>query len=282
MGMGGAFSALADDSNAALYNPAGLTQLQWNQLSAMYARLFSGLTLYAGEDTVHLDQSYLAFASKPLPFGSLGLSWANFNTTGLYREDTVTLSYAKDAGTFIPSLQDSLSFGFNLKMLHRGISLDSRTANDPVFSDGTSVSALAVDAGLLLKPKDGPLAGYRFALVGKNLNQPNVGFKDMDRVPTEWRLGLAYQSQTLPWLVPDIDFTRRNGITGIHGGVESWLFQDAIGLRAGGNKDEASAGMSYYQPIGKNFGFRLDYGFTIPFYVQDTSGSHRIAGTVYF
>src|SRR5476649_1520563 len=65
VGMGGAFTAIADDSNAPLYNPAGIVQVQWNEMSAMYARLFSGLTLFAGQDTVHLDESYLSYVSKP-------------------------------------------------------------------------------------------------------------------------------------------------------------------------------------------------------------------------
>src|ERR1700704_5064086 len=75
VGMGGAFTAIADDSNAPLYNPAGLVQVQWNEMSAMYSRLFSGLPLYSGNastggDTVHLDQSFLSYVSKPSAFGS--------------------------------------------------------------------------------------------------------------------------------------------------------------------------------------------------------------------
>src|ERR1700674_1333131 len=81
VGMGGAFTAIADDSNAPLYNPAGIVQVQWNELSAMYAQLFTGQTLYAGSDVVNLGQSYLSFVSKPSRLGSFGLSWANFNTT---------------------------------------------------------------------------------------------------------------------------------------------------------------------------------------------------------
>src|SRR5438045_1286820 len=80
VGMGGAFTAIADDSNAPLYNPAGLVQIQWNEVSAMYSRLFSGLTLYSGNattggDTVHLDQSYVAFVSRASRYGSFGVSW---------------------------------------------------------------------------------------------------------------------------------------------------------------------------------------------------------------
>src|SRR5690349_1375244 len=85
VGLGGAFTAIADDTNASLYNPAGLVQVQWNEISASYSRLFGGLTLYSGQDQVHLDQSYLAYVSRPIPrVGSIGISWSNFNTTHLY------------------------------------------------------------------------------------------------------------------------------------------------------------------------------------------------------
>src|SRR5690349_1619520 len=75
VGMGGAFTAIADDSNAPLYNPAGIVQVQWHELSAMYAQLFSGLTLYSGNaatggDVVHLDQSFISYVSRPSRFGS--------------------------------------------------------------------------------------------------------------------------------------------------------------------------------------------------------------------
>ena len=285
LGMGGAFTAVADDSNAPLYNPAGLVQVQWNEFSAMYARLFSGLTVYAGDDQARLDQSYLAYVSKPIPHvGSWGISWANFNTTHLYREDTLALSYARNLGDFFPVLDNNLAFGLNVKYLHRGITLDSRTndAADPVFASGDSASGVAVDVGFLFKSEEGPLEGWRVGVAAKNLNEPNVGFQEKDPVPLEWRLGLAYQNRQRPWLVPALDVTRRNGVTGVSGGFESWLFNDTLGLRVGGNRDEATAGLSYYQAINRKIGFRLDYGFAVPFYVEGTSGSHRLAATVYF
>ncbi len=275
VGMGGAFAAIADDSNASLFNPAGLTQVQSHEFSAMYARLFSGLTLYSGDDTVRLGQSYLAYASKPTKFGSLGLSWANFTTTHLYREDSVALSWAKP-------VMDGLSVGTNVKYLRRSLALDARTVNDPVFSGGNDASAISLDAGVLYKLQENVFEGLRVGLAAKNINQPNVGFKEKDTVPLEWRLGLAYQANQMPWLVPAFDVTRRRGETGYHGGLESWLFGNTLGLRAGGNKNEASAGLSYFQSVNKKFGFRLDYGFTIPFQVEDTNGSHRFQATLYF
>ena len=287
VGMGGSFTAIADDSNAPLYNPAGLVQIQWNEVSAMYSRLFSNLTLFSGNtgtggDTVHLDQSYLSYVSRASRYGSFGLSWANFNTTGLYREDTVALSYGRYLGDLFPVLDDQVSVGVNLKYLRRSVTLDAASATDPVFAGGDSRNAFTADAGLLWKPDQGALEGWRLGLAAQNLTQPDVGFKDKDRVPVEWRLGAAYQSRQMPWLVPALDITRRAGVTGVSGGAESWLFGDTLGLRAGANRDEAAAGISYYQAFGKKMGFRLDYSFTVPYYVQDAAGSHRLQVTVYF
>ena len=282
-GMAGAFTAIADDSNAPLYNPAGIVQVQWNEISAMYAALFSGLTLYSGQDQIHLDQSYLAYASKPIShFGSWALSWASLNATHLYREDTVVLTYARNVGDFIPALNNDLSLGVNLKYLHRGVSLDASTTNDPVFSGGDSASAGTGDVGLLYKPEDGFLSGWRFGATGQNLTDPNVGFQTTDRVPLEWRLGVAFQSRLHPWIVPALDLTRRDGVNDAHAGVESWLFNDSLGLRAGVDRDEGAMGISYYQTLNKHVGFRLDYGIEIPFYVSGTDGDQRLSLTVYF
>src|SRR5579872_5559871 len=156
-GMGQAFTAIADDSNAPLYNPAGIVQVQWNEATAMYSDLFSGLTLYSGNaqtgsDQVSLNQSYLAYVSKPTRLGSFGVSWANFNTTHLYREDSVALTYARNLGDFFPVLDNELSLGANLKYLRRGFTLDAQTVNDPVFNGGSTSSAMTGDVGILYKP----------------------------------------------------------------------------------------------------------------------------------
>jgi len=286
-GMGQAFTAIADDSNAPLYNPAGIVQVQWNEATAMYSDLFSGLTLYSGNaqtgsDQVSLNQSYLAYVSKPTSLGSFGVSWANFNTTHLYREDSVALTYARNLGDFVPVLDNTLSLGVNLKYLRRGFTLDALTVNDPVFQNGSTSSAMTGDVGLLYKPDGGVLEGWRVGLAAQNITQPNVGFQEQDPVFLEWRLGFAYQSRLHPWIVPTMDFTRTNGVTGVNGGIECWLFHDALGLRAGGNNDEADAGISYYQALSKKFGFRLDYSFSAPFYVNGTNGTNRVQASVYF
>ena len=77
---------------------------------------------------------------------------------------------------------------------------------------------MTADVGILWKPEDGPFQGWRVGLTGQNLTQPDVGFDTTDRVPAEGRLGFAYQSKQMPWLVPDIDVTRQDGVTGVNAG----------------------------------------------------------------
>lgn len=283
VGMGGAFTAIADDSNAPLYNPAGIVQIQTHELSATYANLYSGLDLNAGNDNSSLNQGYFAFAARPLPhIGSLELSWGTFSATHLYREDTVRLTYARNLGDFFPILDNALALGLNLKYLRRSVTLDEFTANDPVFSGGTSASAATVDAGVLYSPHEGRLTGLRVGLAVNNLTRPDVGFQTVDKLPIEYRLGLAYQARQLQWIIPALDIVRRDDSTSIGAGVESWLLRNTLGVRAGVNRDEGAAGLSYFQKLGRNYGMRLDYGFTIPFFVEGSGGSHRVALSLYF
>lgn len=283
VGMGKAFTAVADDSNASLYNPAGLTQLGRHELSAMYSRLFLGERFYLGDngDTTNFSQSYLAYASKYTPeVGSFGLSWANSSTANLYREDAVVLSYSRKLDDLV-SINSGLSLGASLKYLRVAFTTDAQTKDDPVFIGGSSADAVSFDVGLLYVPQD-YLKGFRVGLSGLNLNQPNIGLLDREPVPAVYRLGLAYQVPSTIGLLPAVDVTLRKGEIGVNGGVEAWFFQNMLGLRTGVNKNEGAAGMSFYQQVNEKWAYRFDYGFTIPFRIEGTSGSHRFSGTLMF
>ena len=43
VGMGGAFTAVSDDANGVLYNPAGIYRAKYRELNLMHARLYTGL-----------------------------------------------------------------------------------------------------------------------------------------------------------------------------------------------------------------------------------------------
>ena len=72
LGLGGAFVALADDSNAANYNAAGLGYVSQIQVGATTAQRFNGLITYNSISTV-------------IPLGNVGAVGANF---GVLAEDS--------------------------------------------------------------------------------------------------------------------------------------------------------------------------------------------------
>ena len=89
VGMGEAYTAVADDSNTVLWNVAGIADLERRELNAMYSNLYSNLNakLYTGE----LDLLGYHNVGMVIPFdeqiGSFGFTWSLFNTQ-FYKENT--------------------------------------------------------------------------------------------------------------------------------------------------------------------------------------------------
>ncbi len=282
-GLAGAYSALADDANAPAYNPAAITRVQQAEATLTYAQLFSGLKLYAGNDTTSLGLGYISFVPKPfLKSGNFGFYIANFNSKGLYQENTYGVSWGSRLSQINSSLLDNLSVGINVKYMEHGYTLDSLTNSDPVFQNGHSKGALGMDLGMQWEAMPAMLPGFRVAAVGKNLNEPNVGLTQTDRVPAEYRLGLALESPTYKMLTPSLEWSSRNGTQRWMGGAESWLLNRTMALRAGFNSREFGGGFSYKFRASAMLAMQIDYTFLMPLYVEDTSGSHRVSLTARF
>lgn len=290
-GMGGAYTAVSDDSSGILYNPAGIAIAENIETNLMYTSLFYGL------DGVELELKYGAFIVPIKGIGTIGANWANFTSVAQYREDTVTFAYANKVNGFIEKifkikLFPELSYGINVKYLKHEYKLDKRTRVDPVFEDDNSQYAISVDAGLLLKPFPTSQPGLTAGLVIKNINQPDIGLKSKDEIPLEVRYGMAYKLKTLGVvnnLLGSFDISYRNQDWGadkdkinIHVGAECWFFNELIGVRLGGNKNEYTSGLSFNTPSKLNLNVRLDYGFMYPIYIQESAGTHRISLTYKF
>jgi len=280
----GAYTALADDANSPAYNPAGIGLMTESEITFMYARLFTGVNFYAGEDTSRLGLGYFSYVPtiKDKQYGSYAISWSNFAATNLYREDTFTLT-AADSYQF-ESIKGSpiLSYGANLKFLRRAFTTDQRTAQDPVFNSGATSSAGTVDLGIMYRPNWELLPGFKFGMAGQNLTEPNIGLATVDRVPLKLSVGVAYQDPALRLFNPALEISRRRGRTLVTGAWESWLAKDVFALRAGVNSDEMGGGIGYKFRLSSKTVMRLDYGLIWPFNVSGTSGSHRVSITVAF
>ena len=280
-GMGGAFVAVSDDSNAPLYNPAGICQVKNREVSFMYAKPYLGL------ENIDLGLMHLSVIFANNRFGSFGLNWESFDGAKLYREDTIMLSYAF-------KVNSNIFMGMNAKYLSHKYNWDEKTilravaAGDMVVTSGDSAKAITADFGMLFKIKD----RFSFGLAAKNLTQPNVGIYYEDQVPLEARAGISYKISrwgALEDFTYAFDASYRDQKWGdlqdrnnYYFGMETWLSRHTFALRTGLNKNEASFGGSICRPLGRNIIFQVDYSFVGSFNIRDNYGTHRISTSVRF
>jgi tetratricopeptide (TPR) repeat protein len=277
IGMGNAYTALADDVNAIYYNPAGLAQLDESQFTSGYGKLYWGL-----DDGSNLGSGFVGYAHPLYHWGTLGAGWLNFGLQGLYQENSFIFSYGNN-------LKKKLLAGFNLKLLYKKYEKNPYTENaiddfgqttgerDPVFSKGYSKTGFSTDLGLLYKFN----REYSVGLSLTDINQPCMDLKDnSSKIPIAIKSGFLYNSDFLTFA---LDTTFRNGDVNVYSGVEKWFSKRTFGVRAGlgvGSRSfsNLALGASYTKYL-----FQLDYAFLYPLSgIRDTYGSHRISLTLRF
>ncbi|MFH1282355.1 MAG: type IX secretion system membrane protein PorP/SprF [bacterium] len=267
--MGNAFGAVSDDVNAVFYNPAGIAQLDQTETHFMYARRFTGL------DDVNLGLNYFAFGKPVSKYEAWAFSWARFSAKSIYNEDTVALSYSRIVSKIEEAAGVKVFVGGNIKLLRNEFKLDDQLRGDPVFEKGKHAEAFAVDLGLLLK--------WEREAVGlsvKTLNEPNIGLKETERIPREYRLAVNHIFGDIG-LIQDahtsLDLTLRDEDYNVHLGWENYFLDKTLSFRCGGSAHELSVGFGSYLSLGEAFGIQLDYAFLWPLELEDTTGSHRIS-----
>ncbi|MBI2915855.1 MAG: hypothetical protein HYY07_03255 [Elusimicrobia bacterium] len=264
--LGGAYEALSDDSAGIFYNTAGLVQSRGKDASFSYARLFTNLS------GVNLSLSQFGYVHPLGKSRRVGIGWGSFGASDLYREDTIVAGYCEDVTSYVPEMKGEFSLGISIRYLMRKFTLDERSSGDPVFKDGSSSGVPALDVHLYTKPDFAFLNGLSFGVSLKSLNQPEVGFKDKEKLPQELVAGTVYEWKNMK--IP-FDLTVRNGKMRPHAGTEVKFMKGEVAVRAGSDLDQFGAGFGYEKKIGENTAFVVDYGFLWPLIVESTAGSHR-------
>ena len=264
LGLGGAFVALADDSNAADYNAAGLGYIDDIHLSFTHAQRFRGLITYNA-------------LSGVIPLGRIGAIGAGFGDLAedseVYGEQTLRLSYGS-------ALFKQFAIGANLKLFRTSFDeANEFVAENPYFVD-TSSSAVSFDLGVIAKPFQSLSLGVSV----ENLLPADMSISDTqtDPVPLNIRAGLAYKlasiaemsaqgaavSNLLRGSLGSFEVASRNGEIYIRTGIEVWL-NKSVAVRGGyGVKSGSSSattlsfGGSAKLPI-TGTALQIDYGFQL-------------------
>jgi len=254
LGMGKAFTAIADDAQAAYFNPAGLFQLDAQEVLVAHSQLYGARLEYVG------------FARPTRAAGTFGVSLINYGSEGIdsrspenyryetyfYAENALIAAYAYNPWQF-------LGFGASLKLITKNLAEYSGVG-------------LGADVGALLKlPRP-----FSFGLVLQNLIQPALTLEDIpEYYPRNLRAGAAVRllddrvRLDADLVLTDFaDSSRRTFAA--HGGIEFELVPDVLITRAGLDANEISLGLGVHKAwgemaIGADYAFLLHYqsGYTL-------------------
>jgi len=245
IGMGGAFTAVADDATSVVLNPAGLPNV--TDLS---------LTLYTSKMSYDRKHNFIGFAKKLDKAGTLGLAWINAGVSDIPFYDA---DGNEDAGKRFNFSQNAIvasygyatedvSFGGGLKIL-----LDSFDLEGSEGSTGFG----GIDLGVLAHSFEKTVS---YGLAIKNLG----GKVGEGKVPMMIDVGVAFKflqknEATLAFDIEHQLLDIPESTTSVRLGAEYWL-GEVLAFRAGGqhsgNRRSLFAGFGV-----KVAGLEVDYAF---------------------
>jgi hypothetical protein len=268
LGMGGSFSAVADDANAIFYNPAGIARLETREFTGTYLQYFQAI-------------SYGSFACLyPLEKGAFGVGINYLGVDDIDRrsatdvddpdgtstpdtfgamDTAVSVAYARE--NVVPSLLEGLDLGANLRMIYQTI------------DDESSFSAMFDIAGFY--PVNDKLSlGLNVQNIGSN-----VKFREeSDPLPLNVKVGAAFKPVKGLTVACDINEYVIDQILYASVGAEYWI-KEVVGLRAGYKYGYDTDSLGSNVGLAGGMGFRisnigLDYTFA-PF--GELGDTHRVS-----
>lgn len=234
MGMGTAYTAVADDPYGMFYNPAGLAGSDFTQLGGGLGRMLSPLG----------SVSYFALAyGRPLPVrpgSTFGAAFFGLRQNDGGDKDEFLLHYSEAFRVPVLRLARPLKLGGNVRFLN---------------VDGAKGERFGVgmDAGMMLETKAGLKSGLSVTSLTTEVGAPNPSMN----------LGLSYLFQD--WLLLASDMRVRPRLTEFYPGLEAAFYQGMLKARLG--KGLRLDGVSQWAfGFGVNFSpVLLDFAASVPF-----------------
>jgi hypothetical protein len=283
-GMGGAFTALSDEADGVFINPAGLSRIATQQLTATMATLYAGLS-----DESSITQNLVGYAYSNPKKGAMGFAWKRLSVSRLYSENIAAIGLAKQYKFGAEGKTRTLSLGTTIKLLHWGVT-PIVGADGNIVEEIKGRTNIGFDIGIIFRP----LENAPIAVAIQNINRPNIASKDSnisERLPVNVKLGVAVLGEKVSWAM-DLGFKRTQ--VDVRAGFEWRLYlksgdfshksgdfsHDFLALRLGFRLENLAWGTNI--TLGAGFkpkkSVRIDYAFLYPVgNIIDTFGCHRMS-----
>jgi hypothetical protein len=274
MAMGGAYTAIADDVDGTLINPAVLSMIKAQQIVATMAVLYPGLS-----DDSLITQNVVGYAHKSDNIGSLGVVWKRFGVGNLYNENILALSYARSSSLYLTKGEQNrpknFSLGGSLKLMNWD-SAPTVDAGGKVIEDLPGWTGISFDAGFVIWPSPNTPVAVSF----QNLRKPDISSsqsKIKEKLPFATRMGVAAIDKNTTWAM---DLILKGGQIDLKIGLEKRTLDGKLFLRTGIALENLAWGMNFTVGAGYklNNSTRIDYAYVYPINtILNTMGSHRIS-----
>ncbi len=281
VGLGEAFTGLADDEYALYYNPAGLATLSGGRVSLLYQTHFGAstyLSAYGSFGSLGAGLTFFNFGQVPCVTGA---NQPCRDAQGKVISSFGYSSFAVTAGWGAPL--KSLPFLGAIAVIPEGLALGLRlkfvsiSSFDPAQFQSLGISGVVLDPSFLWAlGKFGPVDRIRVGLVLENLLGLAFGAPEGESFPIGLRLGIS--ASLLGLVTLSTDFSLNDGF---HLGAEYTLSDlgplSALSLRAG---LLTRTGLGLSLGLGALLAnLQIDYAFT---FHADLGSSHWLSASYRF
>ena len=274
LSMGGASSAISNEVDSLLNNPAGLYKIKSQQLFATLANIYAGLS-----DGSSITQNIVGYAYSQPEYGTAGLLWKRMAVSTLYSENIVGLGFSKSY--VFGEKKRVLALGAVIKLLNWNVTpiIDSE---GHILEELSGRTALSFDVGVILHPS----TNTSIAFCAQNLGQPDLASKNSntsEKMPLNIKLGVGAKlpkgtlTERTTWAM---DLIFKSNQIDVKTGLERKFLDGQFLIRGGFRLENLAYGTNI--TIGSGFypkpNFRVDYAFVFPIgNVLGTYGSHRVS-----
>ena len=252
LGMGEAYAALGDDASSMFYNPAGLSNVNFNEIMTMYNNWFTGIT------------QQIAGVAVPTNFGVVAVGYSGLNSgdiQGYGASGEATSAFTTSSSSINISLgrrlNPNLSFGAGVRSISERL-------------ESNRSSTIAFDAGLK----------YRFnpqLIVGMSVLNLGSGLKfisEQTPLPTSYRVGAAFATTLFDEDINlDLDIVNYTEASKVNLGIE-YIVRDFLALRLGNSGGTFRAGLGLTANL-----FAFDYAYLGH---QDLGSTHQVSISILF